>query len=120
MPSAQLRGVTLDCDNPTQLARFYEGLTGMTVGFNADDYVALTGGSGTDLGFQRVENYRPPQWPDQAVPQQLHLHFGVEDIEVIQDLVLSLGATKPEHQPGGDRWRVFLDPSGHPFCLVRI
>jgi hypothetical protein len=25
---------------------------------------------------------------------------------------------RPDHQPGGDRWRVLLDPAGHPFCLV--
>ncbi|PZG03552.1 hypothetical protein C1I95_33755 [Micromonospora craterilacus] len=31
---------------------------------------------------------------------------------------LKLGAAKPEHQPGGDRFRVLTDPAGHPFCLV--
>ena len=31
---------------------------------------------------------------------------------------LKLGATRPDHQPGGDRWRVLLDPAGHPFCLT--
>ena len=31
---------------------------------------------------------------------------------------VQLGATRPEHQPGGDRWRVMLDPAGHPFCLA--
>ncbi len=28
------------------------------------------------------------------------------------------GATKPEYQPGADRWRVLTDPAGHPFCLT--
>ncbi len=27
---------------------------------------------------------------------------------------LGLGA----HKPGGDRWRVLVDPAGHPFCLT--
>jgi hypothetical protein len=31
--------------------------------------------------------------------------------------VLSLGATKADFQPG-DTFRVYLDPVGHPFCLV--
>jgi hypothetical protein len=33
--------------------------------------------------------------------------------------MLELGAAKPEFQPGGDRWRVFTDPAGHPFCQSR-
>ena len=118
MPSAELRGVTLDCDDPQALARFYQELTGMTVGFSSEAYVALSGGRGTAIGFQRVENYRAPQWPGQQVPQQLHLDFAIEDLDAAVDLMLSLGATRPEHQPGGDRNRVLLDPAGHPFCLL--
>lgn len=118
MPSAQLRGVTLDCDDPQALASFYEELTGMTAVFKSDEYVALAGGPGPALGFQRVEDYRAPQWPDQEVPQQLHLDFAVEDPTVVAELMLSLGAGIPEHQPGGDRFRVLLDPAGHPFCLL--
>lgn len=118
MPSAQLRGVTLDCDDPRLLAGFYQELTGMVLGFSSDEYVALSGGPGTALGFQRVSNYRAPQWPGQQVPQQLHLDFAVEDLEGAADLALSLGASRPEHQPGGDRYRVLLDPAGHPFCLL--
>jgi hypothetical protein len=118
MSSAQLRGVTADCDDPQSLARFYQELTGMSMGFSSDEYVALTGGSGISIGFQRVENYRAPQWPDQQTPQQLHLDFAIEDLDAAVDLMLSLGATRPEHQPGGDRYRVLLDPAGHPFCLL--
>jgi catechol 2,3-dioxygenase-like lactoylglutathione lyase family enzyme len=118
MPFAELRGVTLDCDDPQSLARFYHELTGMTVGFSSDGYVALTGGPGPALGFQRVDNYRAPHWPDQQIPQQLHLDFAVEDLDAAIDVVLALGATRPEHQPGGDRYRVLLDPAGHPFCLL--
>ena len=32
--------------------------------------------------------------------------------------MLEAGATKHEHQPG-ESFRVFLDPEGNPFCLVR-
>lgn len=90
----------------------------MTVGFSSDGYFALTGGPGPALGFQRVENYRAPHWPDQQSPQQLHLDFAVADLDAATDLVLALGATRPEHQPGGDRCRVLLDLAGHPFCLL--
>ena len=29
-----------------------------------------------------------------------------------------LGAVKTDDQPMPQSWRVFLDPAGHPFCLV--
>lgn len=34
-----------------------------------------------------------------------------------ESLVLAAGAGRAEHQPG-TTFRVFLDPAGHPFCLV--
>ena len=44
MPTATLRGVILDCADPNALARFYQTLTGMPIGFSTDEFVALTGG----------------------------------------------------------------------------
>lgn len=79
----------------------------------------LTRSDGLFVGFQRVEGYRAPSWPDQTVPQQLHLDFAVEDLDEAEARLLELGAGKPDYQPGRDRWRVFTDPAGHPFCLVR-
>jgi len=118
VPRAVLRGVTLDCGDPRVLAGFYGALTGMRELFGADEFVALTDDSGCDLGFQRVDGYRPPQWPGQDVPQQFHLDFRVDDLDATEALALELGATRPTHQPGDGRWRVLLDPAGHPFCLI--
>jgi hypothetical protein len=115
--SAALRGVTLDCAEPKALAGFYAELTGMRVSFGGDEFVALSGDLGWDLGFQRVDEYRAPRWPGQDVPQQFHLDFQVEDLEAAEQLALRLGAAKPDHQPGDGRWLVLLDPAGHPFCL---
>ena len=60
--------------------------------------------------------YQPPVWPGQTIPQQMHLDMVVEDLDKGEEVALSLGATKADHQPG-DTFRVFLDPAGHPFCL---
>ena len=60
MPIATLRGVTLDCAGPRALARFYQELTGMRLGYDTDGFAALTDGSGCDLGLQRVDGYRKP------------------------------------------------------------
>ena len=46
----------------------------------------------------------------------MHLDVMVEDLDEAEPMVLALGATKHEHQPGTS-FRVFLDPAGHPFCL---
>jgi uncharacterized protein (TIGR00369 family) len=47
-----------------------------------------------------------------------HLDFAVDDLDEAGTRVPKYGAAKPEFQPGGDRWRVFTDPAGHPFCLA--
>ncbi|KAF0846932.1 hypothetical protein FNL39_104354 [Nocardia caishijiensis] len=60
----------------------------------------------------------PPSWPGQDVPQQSHLDLGVEDLDAAEKFAVGIGAVRADHQPGGDRWRVLLDPAGHPFCLV--
>jgi hypothetical protein len=30
---------------------------------------------------------------------------------------IELRATKADEQPAPERWRVLIDPAGHPFCL---
>lgn len=118
MATAELRGVTMDCADPRALADFYAGLTEMRELFASDDFIALSNESGCDLGFQKVDGYRAPQWPGQDVPQQFHLDFRVDDLDATEQRAVELGASKPDHQPGDGRWRVLLDPAGHPFCLT--
>ncbi|MFE3850747.1 VOC family protein [Streptomyces griseorubiginosus] len=115
----KLTAITLDCPDPQALAGFYREATGLELHPKSDDdFAGLTRDGGLFIGFQRVDNYRAPSWPDQAVPQQSHLDFAVDDLNEAEALLLELGASKPEYQPGGDRWRVFTDPAGHPFCLT--
>jgi predicted enzyme related to lactoylglutathione lyase len=118
-PKLKLTAVTLDCADPKLLAAFYQQATGLELARDSDDdFAAVTSDDGLVIGFQRVADYQPPRWPDQGAPQQLHLDFAVDDLDEGETLVLKLGATKPEFQPGADRWRVFTDPAGHPFCLT--
>ena len=62
-------------------------------------------------------DHRPPQWPGAEHPQQLHLDLEVADLDAGEAAVVALGARKHAVQPG-ETFRVFLDPAGHPFCLV--
>ncbi|WP_327238369.1 VOC family protein [Streptomyces sp. NBC_01317] len=116
----KLTAVTLDCPDPPALAAFYQQATGLEPHPESSaDFAGLKREDGLFIGFQRVDDYRAPRWPEQSVPQQAHLDFAVEDLDEAEARLVELGAVKPDHQPGKDRWRVFLDPAGHPFCLVK-
>ena len=118
-PQMKLTAITLDCPDPQALATFYRRATGLELHPKSDDdFAGLTREDGLFIGFQRVDNYRAPEWPDPTAPQQSHLDFAVDDLDEAEALLLELGAFKPQYQPGGARWRVFTDPAGHPFCLT--
>ena len=64
-------------------------------------------------------NHRPPTWPDNEVPQQFHFDFAVDDMDAAEAYAISIGARPVEGPEKSDGFRVYLDPSGHPFCLCR-
>jgi len=110
-----IMGTTFDCPDASALAQFWSGVMGEPVVYDADG-VAMLGGA-RPLLFQSVEDYNAPRWPDPAYPQQLHLDIEVSDLDAGEAAVLALSATR---LPGGSAgFRVFADPAGHPFCLVR-
>ncbi|MFF1632952.1 VOC family protein [Leifsonia sp. NPDC058248] len=125
--AAGLDLVVLDCPHPAELARFYAGVLGWVVETEDDDSWAEARPSpgATGIGFQSAPGYRAPTWPDETVPQQSHLDVSVDDLEAAEANALRLGARKtgqpsPETPAGRrDSFRVYFDPVGHPFCLVR-
>jgi predicted enzyme related to lactoylglutathione lyase len=111
--------IVIDCPDARSLAEFYSAITGWPLAEQSDaEWVQLDSGHTSTIGFQQVAGYRPPQWPGQESPQQAHLDFVVDDLLDAESRVLALGAFKPSHQPG-QSYQVFLDPAGHPFCLVQ-
>lgn len=118
-PIARLAWTAVDCHDPRALAEFYSAITGWPIDEQASDadWVSLTSDVGATLGFQRVDDYQPPQWPGQEHPQQEHLDFELDDLDVGEAAVLALGARKHAVQPG-TLFRVYLDPEDHPFCLI--
>lgn len=117
-PVATLKMVTLDCGDPGPSAAFWSVLLGWQQAYGDDSYAMLTGPEHA-LGFGRVEGYEAPAWPNPHGTKQFHLDLAVDDLEAAEQACLDLGATLPEEQPGEGRWRVLLDPAGHPFCLTR-
>ncbi len=115
--------IALDCPDPLALADFYSRVTGLAVeplgDFPPDQvtWIELVNEGRPTMGFQKIDGYVAPTWPEGAVPQQAHLDFAVRDLDEGEAHVLSAGATVAGYQPGRT-FRVYLDPVGHPFCLV--
>jgi len=117
---ASLAAITLDTADHKQLSAFYRAALGWEEIWGDDKVSYLAGEGGVRLGFQKVEGYQAPEWPSTSKPQQFHLDLSVPDIEAAEKELVGLGATVATDQPGGERWRVLLDPSGHPFCLTSV
>jgi catechol-2,3-dioxygenase len=111
-----LSDVAIDCPDGRALAPFYAELLGMKVTYEGPEGAAI-GSDDTTVMFQTVQSFTAPRWPDPAFPQQFHLDVEVPDLDEAEPKVLALGATRLTG--GGDTFRVYADPVGHPFCLVR-
>jgi predicted enzyme related to lactoylglutathione lyase len=116
MSSASLIMVNLDCANPPQQAAFYGGVLGWDITHSQDEYAMISDGQ-TSIGFGKVDDYTAPAWPDATGAKRFHLDLSVQDVAATEKRCHELGARTPEFQPGGEGWRVLLDPAGHPFCL---
>ncbi|GAA2112769.1 VOC family protein [Microlunatus panaciterrae] len=114
----QLHGIVIDCPDPSALASFYEQLLGMQRVQDEPDWVVI--GDAPDrpgVAFAHVSGYRPPTWPTGERPQYRHFDVRVDDLDAAESAVLTLGAQRLAG--GGGSFRVFADPIGLPFCLIR-
>ncbi|MER5963828.1 VOC family protein [Streptomyces sp. NPDC002057] len=119
----RLRCLVLDCPDAPRLADFYRRLIGGEVERPdprwavGEGSAVLRGDAGPVLAFQGVADHRPPVWG--APEQQFHLDVRVDDLGAAHDAVLALGAVPLDDGGDGQAWRVYADPAGHPFRLVR-
>lgn len=118
-PIASFALVAIDTPDTTGLAEFYSAITGWEIQpHEGTSWIELNSPSGATIAFQEAPGNVPPTWPGDEHPQQLHLDFDVPQLDAGEEAVLALGARRAETQPG-TTFRVYLDPSGHPFCLVQ-
>ncbi|CAM4521003.1 VOC family protein [Nocardia ninae] len=115
--TAKFGAISLDSKDPRGLGLFYRQLLGLELEYESDELVVLQG-DGVTLTIERVDDHIPPDWPGNRVPKQMHLDLFVTALDTAEQAAIALGASKPDPQPEPDRWRVLLDPSGHPFCLT--
>lgn len=88
----------------------------------ADWLVLRNAGGAVELAFQQVRRLSPSTWPDDGVPQQLHLDMTVPSTQELQaqhDRVLRLGGRLllDRFDDPAEPLRVYADPAGHPFCI---
>jgi len=112
MRPARLVGISLDCPDPQRLADFYRELLGGHQMWSKESSVGIKV-PGAVLIAQRVDEYVPPPWPGTSI---VHLDLTADDLGAAVERAVELGARLPT-QPD-PRWRVLLDPAGHPFCLT--
>lgn len=123
--------IVIDCPDARALAGFYADLLAWPVEEHATSEFAtlVPPGGGVSpenpdgrpaLAFQRIDDWVAPTWPGGVHPQQFHLDLSVADIDAAEPRVLALGARRHDHQPSDNgTFRVYVDPAGHPFCLIR-
>jgi hypothetical protein len=111
--------VSMDCAKARPLAAFWAAMLGGEVMFTSSS-TADVRTEWVWISAMEVPDYRPPTWPGDDVPKQMHLDLAVDDLTSSTRTALELGATLCEVQPHPEHWRVLFDPAGHPFCLTTL
>lgn len=97
------------------LAGFYSRLLGWRQG-DAYGTPFVSRSTRFRLGFDGDgwSDQRPPQWPDPAYPQQLHLDISVPDLNAADVTAAAAGGRLLADM---EEYRIYADPGGHPVCL---
>lgn len=106
-------GITIDCAEPRELARFWTEALGLTVEFDADGAFLLlrAPGGGPYLGLQKVPE-------EKAGKNRVHLDLSTPNMDEEVARLVALGATVSEKQEApGLVWTVLRDPVGNEFCV---
>jgi predicted enzyme related to lactoylglutathione lyase len=110
-PSIEIGWVCFDCKDPERLAAWWQALIGGETSVDGDGDVHLDGGA-VPLLFLGVPE-------EKSLKNRLHLDLRVEDFEAAVARARSLGAQLADDIFTGERWRVFRDPEGNEFCIMR-
>lgn len=124
----RLGAIVLDSDNIEELSDFYAKMLGWTKSSQIHDgekwiTVIKEDYTETPLVFQDNPDYKKPVWPSDKKEQQqmIHLDFYVrmDGYDKKLEHAVKCGAKMVESQLSND-WKVMVDSSGHPFCIIPI
>lgn len=130
----ELLHTALDARDCRALAEFYRELLGLRYRHgdepsahsgddDADWLVLIDEGGERVMAVQRKRDTRPPTWPSEEVPMQMHMDFRVASGAALHEhraraehlgAVVLLDRSNDRDEP----LFVMADPAGHPFCLL--
>jgi catechol-2,3-dioxygenase len=124
----------IDARDCRGLAEFYRQLFGLHYrpgeeppadgGTDDADWLVLLDDEGNRVvTIQEKRDTRPPTWPSENVPMQMHMDFKVPtvvELERHRARAEELGARLlyDRSKDEGEPLYVLADPAGHPFCLL--
>lgn len=112
--ASEIWTVTVDCNNPTDLARFWQEALGYGVAYEDDGEVAIESGTktGSVLLFLKVPGKKGSK-------NRLHLDLNPDDQPAEVERLKKLGATEADIGQGAEvTWVVLADPEGNEFCVL--
>ncbi len=110
-------GVTIDSNDPAELAGFWRAALGYVTLADTGDYVMIAPpgvgiGDGRYVAFQRVPEFK-------VAKNRVHLDFQTSTRAAEVARLTGLGAeVVGEHALPGFTWTVLRDPHGNEFCVV--
>jgi predicted enzyme related to lactoylglutathione lyase len=122
MAVGRLTQLVVECDDPERLARFWQDVLDLPEPEGSTDWMTLRWEPIGRFSFHRVAGYRPPAWPGEHGEQQVHFDLLVDDLHDACRAVEGAGARPVTDvmDQGPKAWRIYVDPAGHPFCLVSV
>ncbi|MFF8413369.1 VOC family protein [Streptomyces omiyaensis] len=108
--------VVVDCADPREMARFWDGAMDWTLHEVADDHATMRSaeGVGPYLEFVRTPDAK-------SVWNRVHLDvrpYPGDDPASEADRLRALGATDPDFDRSAIHWTILADPEGNEFCLL--
>ena len=91
MAAARRGCLALECDDPLELGSFWARVLGGEVAFQSEKTVIVRS-DWVWLAALKVDDYRPPTWPANGVPKQIHLDLSVEDLDAAAVEAVQAGA----------------------------
>ncbi len=111
----RLANITLDCDDPVAVARFWSDVLGRPVDDDRSEFFCSIG-RGDDA---------QPAWLFIKVPEgktvknRVHVDLHADDREAEVARLVGLGATRlSDHDEWGGVWTTLADPEGNEFCVA--